>query len=260
MASLDPQSAALQAHIRALRDCNQRGGRLLSLLDLVDAGTVSLDLAAYLAAVMRAGSSLLVGARPGGAGKTTVMVALLNFLPDATAIQPIEGRAVLGRALLDTDYGSTCYLAHEIGDGFYYAYVWGEEARLTFELAGRGHIIASNLHADTLEEARVQLCETNGVAPHHFAAVTLKAFLRVTRGPDFRRRRLLSKVYESDGSQERLVWIGEGQGSFRRQGDSHVVTGDQERAWYEFLEVQRARNVRTIEDIRAAVLRSDAGR
>ena len=62
-----------RAHIRALDDCNQRGGRMLSLVDLIAAGTVDLPLAAYLAAAMRSGASLLLGARPGGAGKTTVM-------------------------------------------------------------------------------------------------------------------------------------------------------------------------------------------
>jgi len=36
---------------------------MLSLVDLIDAGTVDLSLAAYLAAAMCAGASLLVGAR-----------------------------------------------------------------------------------------------------------------------------------------------------------------------------------------------------
>ena len=65
------KEASIQAHVRAIDDCNQRGGRMLSLVDLIDAGTVDLPLAAYLAATMRSGASLLVGARPGGAGKTT---------------------------------------------------------------------------------------------------------------------------------------------------------------------------------------------
>jgi len=35
----------IRAHVRAINDCNQRGGRMLSLVDLVDAGTVDLTLA-----------------------------------------------------------------------------------------------------------------------------------------------------------------------------------------------------------------------
>jgi hypothetical protein len=48
---------------------------MLSLVDLIEAGTVDLPLAAYPAAAMRS-ASLLVGARPGDAGKTAVMCAL----------------------------------------------------------------------------------------------------------------------------------------------------------------------------------------
>ncbi|MCK5526789.1 MAG: hypothetical protein KAJ05_06545, partial [Candidatus Latescibacteria bacterium] len=84
--------ALFRAHIRVLDDCNQRGGRMLSLVDLITAGTVDLPLAAYLSAAMRSGASLLVGARPGGAGKTTVMCALLNFLPDDTILRPVASR------------------------------------------------------------------------------------------------------------------------------------------------------------------------
>ena len=88
---------ALQAHIDAINACNQRGGRMLSLVDLIKAGTVDLRLAAYLAAAMHSGASLLVGARPGAAGKTTVMCALLNFLPDRTAIRAVDSQAILGK-------------------------------------------------------------------------------------------------------------------------------------------------------------------
>ena len=72
---------------------------MLSLVDLIKAGTVDLRLAAYLAAAMHSGASLLVGARPGAAGKTTVMCALLNFLPDRTARLSWRKRdEALGRA------------------------------------------------------------------------------------------------------------------------------------------------------------------
>jgi type IV secretory pathway ATPase VirB11/archaellum biosynthesis ATPase len=131
---------------------------MLSLVDLIEAETVDLPLAAYLAAAMRAGASLLVGARPGGAGKTAVMCALLNFLPDDTVIRAVDSRAVLAEGQRDDEPGRTCYLAHEISSASYYAYVWGHEARTLFGLVADGHVIASNLHADTLEETRDQLC------------------------------------------------------------------------------------------------------
>jgi hypothetical protein len=255
----------IAAHIRALRDCNQRGGRLLSLVDLIDAGTVDLDMAGYLAAVVRAGGSLLVGARAGGAGKTALMVALLNFLPNETALQPIEGPVVLRRGLMNEAFGSTCYLAHEIGEGFYYAYLWDDQARAFFELAARGHTIASNLHADTLPEARTQLIVENGVDPAGVDAVTLKVFLRLGRTANLRTTRWVGHVYESTGpseppgpewaSPDRLLWVGERRGRFVRQAESRVVSPEEEARCRIFLEQLLHADIRTIEDVRQAVVR-----
>lgn len=44
---------------------------MLSIVDLVEAGTFTPDLAAYSLAAIGSGASFLVGADPGGAGKTT---------------------------------------------------------------------------------------------------------------------------------------------------------------------------------------------
>jgi hypothetical protein len=246
------EDESVRAHVRTLEACNQRGGRMLSLVDLIDAGTVDLALASYLAAAMRAGSSLLVGARPAGAGKTAVMAALLNFLPNDVTIQPVEGPAVLRRGLADTVYGQTCYLAHEIGRGFYYAYLWEEQAREFFRLARRGHIVASNLHADTLAEAQAQLCDDNAVDARDLRAVTLKVFLRVIRGPDLRLRRLVNTVYESDGEQDRLVWQLAGKGRYDRSAESSRVSVEVEKTCQVFLEERRMRQERTIEQVRLA--------
>ncbi|HOU15712.1 MAG TPA: hypothetical protein PKZ84_21620 [Anaerolineae bacterium] len=246
---------SLVEHVYALEACNQRGGRMLSLIDLLDAGTVDLPLAAYLAAAMRHGASLLVGARPGGAGKTAVMCALLNFLPNATMIQAVGSRAVLDLADHDPHPGATCYLAHEIGDGLYYAYLWGDEARDFFALAARGHTIATNLHADTLEETRDQLCLENGVAPAHLAAVTLKVYLHVDHADRWAWKRRVSYVYESDGAQDRLLWRWDRRGAFERQAvESVIVSPVEEHEYSKLLAALRRRNMRHIEDVRRALL------
>ncbi|MBN2006952.1 MAG: hypothetical protein JXA21_26620 [Anaerolineae bacterium] len=244
---------ALQFHSRALNDCNQRGGRMLSLVDLLDAGTVDLPLAAYLAALMRRGASLLVGARPGGAGKTAVMVALLNFLPDLMAIFPLDGASRFAAAAHDVAYGCTCYITHEIGAGCYYAYIWGEQVRDFLALAARGHCVASNLHADTLEAAHHQVCTQNGADPAHFSKLTLKLFLRVERENDWTLIRRVSHVYESNG-QDHLVWRLEPDGAFARTAESALVTPDEERFYAEFLADLQRRDIRTIEDVRRELL------
>jgi hypothetical protein len=246
--------STIQAHVSAINACNQRGGRMLSLVDLLDAGTVDLPLAAYLAAAMRSGASLLVGARPGGAGKTAVMCALLNFLPDRTAIRAVDSPDVLSSAERDPEPGGTCYVAHEIGSGPYYAYVWGKEAQAFFRLVSQRHVIASNLHADTLAETQAQLCRQNPVDPAHLAAVTLKVYLEISRGTGFSVRRRVNAVYESNGTADRLVWALEEGGRFTRQAASSVVSPCDEKTYAAFLESLVRRDVRAIEAVRRALL------
>jgi hypothetical protein len=246
--------AELDAHVREIERCNQRGGRMLSLVDLLDAGSVDLSLAAYLAAAMREGASLLVGARPGGAGKTAVMCALLNFLPDQTAIRPVADPAILMKGLRDAEPGKTCYLGHEIGAGYYYAYVWGEQARTFFQLAANGHTIASNLHADTLPQTVRQLCAENGVPRAHLDAVTLKVYLAMVRGRGWSVHRWVSRVYESDGVLDRLIVERQDDGTFQRITESVVVSPTQEAEYASFLSALRKQGCRTIEDVRRALV------
>ena len=241
-------------HVRALDECNQRGGRMLSLVDLIDAGTVDLPLAAYLAAAMRAGASLLVGARPGGAGKTAVMAALLNFLPNPTAIRAVGSRSVLDAACREGQPGAVCIWPTKSG-WVVLRHLWGEEARDFFALTGRGCSIASNLHADTLEETRDQLCLENGVDPAHLAAVTLKVYLRVDHSDSWSLRRRVSDVYEGDGVRDRLLWRWDRRSLFERQDvASRVVSPVAESAYSKLLVTLRRRNIRDIENVRRVLL------
>lgn len=246
--------ARFHAHVQAINDCSQRGGRMLSLVDLIEAHTVDLSLAAYLAAMMRYGASLLVGARPGGAGKTAVMCALLNFLPDDAVIRPVASRAVFASAQGSDLPGRTCYLAHEIGAGCYYAYVWGEQARAFLRLRQHGHTIVSNLHADTLSETYQQLCEEVGARPEDVLRVDLKVYLGVRRTGPWSVQRWVSRVYESSGTADHLLWTGGADGVFERQADSVFVPRDAEGAYVSFLRSLTQSNTRRIEAVRCAII------
>jgi hypothetical protein len=248
------EASAIHAHVSAIQACNQRGGRMLSLVDLLAAGTVDLPLAAYLAAAMRSGASLLVGARPGGAGKTAVMCALLNFLPDETVIRAVDGPAVLAAAQRDASPGRVCYLAHEIGAGFYYAYIWGVQVRRFLHLAAQGHIVASNLHADTLQETQDQLVRENGALQAHLDAVTLKVYLGMQRTGGWSMQRWVQRVYESDGTQDRLVWTGSWGQVFTRMAESAHISPDQEQSCAQFLAALDRQDIRHIDAVRRAVL------
>src|SRR5512137_1124903 len=142
----------VQAHCAEIARCNQRGGRMLSVVDLIDAGTLTRDVTAYALAAIGRGASFMVGALPGGAGKTTIMGALLNLVPADVRLVPADSLETIASGLRERS-ARRCYVCHEIGAGPYYAYLWDEALRRYFELPDAGHMLATNLHADTYAEA-----------------------------------------------------------------------------------------------------------
>jgi hypothetical protein len=188
---------AVARHCREIDRCNQRGGRMFSIVDLLDARTLTRDLADYLLAAISSGASFMVGARPGGAGKTTIMGALLNFVPRDVDLVPADGLGTL-EAAVRSPAPRRCYVCHEIGWGVYYAYLWGPTLRAYFELPAAGHQLATNLHADTLEEAEDQIVRQNHVLETAFRKMHIALFLEVRGG--WSGPREIVSVWESDGA------------------------------------------------------------
>ena len=236
----------IRDHCRELDRCNQRGGRMLSIVDLLEAGTVDLELAGYLMSRVARGASFMVGARPGGAGKTTVMCALLNLCPPAVRLVAATPE-VVRRGDAEPAMQTTGFVCHEIGPGPYFAYLWGADLRAYCALGARGAMLATNLHADDLEEARDQVCADNGVPEAHFNGFGLLAFLRV-RGGLFGGKRVVEKVYESDGaSRHQLV--------YERGAGSRGAPADAWRAGCRgFIEGLQARGMCTIAEVRRETL------
>jgi len=231
---------------------------MLSVVDLLDAGTLDLDLAAYLAAAISRGASFLVGAVPGGAGKTTVMAALLNFVPPDCRLAAADSGATVRRALSHRPAEPTCFICHEIGAGPYFAYLWGRDARDFFALTRAGYTIATNLHADTIEQCRDQLCRQNGVADDDFHRCNLCMFLSLSGRNWFEQRRRIAAVYESDGrSPHRLVarWNPRTD-SFERPGQSRLVPPDDPHylSLRDFLAELARADIRTVEEVRGRFL------
>ena len=169
--------------LKIVNRSNQRGGRMLSVVDLIAADTLSIELAAWLVERVEAGSSWLVGANPGGAGKTAVMGALLSMLP------PGERVRITSR---DSGWQSAgageCVVAYEISPASYEAYIWGEECRRFARLGLNGVRIVANLHADTYGEAGSQLIRDNGLSEQEADAFELFVPIRMERSLSGTRR------------------------------------------------------------------------
>jgi len=184
---------------------NQRGGRTLGIVDLIEANTLDAPLAAYLWEKIDAGCSFLTAARPGGAGKSTVLANMLNFLPAGTAIRTVASV----RDLPNPPASDTCYLAHEIGSGPYFAYLWGAEARRFLELPAtfgpESFRVASCLHADTPDELRsILTAPPNSLSDEAVLSIGLIVFVRIEMAGGIRRR--VGSVYERHGTRHRLAY------------------------------------------------------
>jgi hypothetical protein len=179
---------------------NQRGGRMLSVIDLIERETLSVRQAAWLLKKIEEGSSWIVGARPGGAGKTALMAALLAMLPEGEKIiltEPESG--------WEKSPPGTCLLSYEIGSGNYDAYIWGAELRKFAELGANACRLVTNLHADTLEQARSQIVDENGVPGEYFPAFGIFISVTVRSGSSGVRRTVRKIHFFSDGKWMELL-------------------------------------------------------
>ncbi|MFC1479283.1 hypothetical protein ACFL6F_01695 [Planctomycetota bacterium] len=153
---------------------------MLSIVDLIERGTFDIETASYLALKIQHGASFITGAVPGGGGKTTVMGALLNLIPPNMEIIPCENSSIIEDA--KSLPSPVCALAHEISQGYYYCYIWGEVLREFFTLIEYGHLCATNLHADTLSQTKDQICRENGVQETDFNRIDFFIFLETSGG------------------------------------------------------------------------------
>ena len=224
---------------------------MLSVFDLLAAKTLDLDLAAYLMARISRGSSFMVGSVPPGAGKTTVMCALLNFVPVDVPLIAATPQEVY-KVSKPTTSSRACYICHEIGSGSYFAYLWSDALRAYCRLSEHGHMLATNLHADGLEEARDQVCGDNDVRRELFNGFELLIFLRI-EDSYLKIHRRIEKVYSSDGlSSHVLVFDAGNNNKIVPQVNNYVVEPDYVSACRDFLK-KMSPKTRTIEQTRRRV-------
>jgi hypothetical protein len=188
-------------NLKQIQDLNQRGGRMLTMVDLLEAGTVDLDLAGFLLYMMQQRASFLTAANPSGTGKTTLMGALLNLL-----VPGVEIRTQTSAPSSDERVEDNCLLVHEISEAPYYSYLWGKKAQ-DFFTAGNKAMLASCLHADTIEElTEVLLSPPLEVASEDLLNIDLILFMR-KEGLFFNPRRRVFQVYGTMHSEENQLLL-----------------------------------------------------
>jgi len=130
--------------------------RQLSMAQIVALGSVDAETAALIWLLLESGVSLTVAGptdpQP-GVGKTTTLNALLQFLPEGTALVYMSGmyEKFAFTQLPDIDPATTYALCNEVSDHLP-IYMWGRIARRYLTLPSKGYHVATSVHADTIQD------------------------------------------------------------------------------------------------------------
>lgn len=165
-----------------------------SIAALIAAGTLDAGTAALLWLALERRASLVVAARAPHAGKTTVLTALLDFLPADTTRYYLRGWSETFDFLDHADPRRGYILCNEIS-AHLPVYLWGRKVSQLFAAAARGYKLGTTMHAESVEELVATLADDPLYVPRAASAcLDLLLILDVDYDPATRqaRRRLRS--------------------------------------------------------------------
>lgn len=188
----------------------------MSVTEIIRAGTMPSRLAALLWVGFERGASVILAADPPGAGKTTVLTALLAFAPPQTRAYFTQGWGETFDLPPVEDGAPTYLLVNEMSDHLP-VYSWGPYVTRIFELLGDGYSLASTVHADTAEDVVGMLEQEVGVPREHLRRLTFIVPLLVGYESGRAVRRVLDvAVPLPDGDGPGLCSVGGWDGEERR--------------------------------------------
>lgn len=138
----------------------------LSITQIMRAGTFPPRIGAIFWLAMERGRSIILAADPPGAGKTTILTALLAFAKPETAVYFTRGWGETFRLPpIEAEDPPIFLLVNEISDHLP-VYSWGPYVSHTFQLAAQGYSFASTMHAETVDGVIEQLVDECDVPEH----------------------------------------------------------------------------------------------
>jgi hypothetical protein len=151
----------------------------LSVLDVVKFGTIDYKLAGLYWLLMEQRASVIVAAGPAWAGKTTMLNALLDFLPPGVEMCFLQGYYEDFREANSRQPEKTYLVAEEISNHMY-EYLWGAQVVKAYNLIPKGYAIGTTTHARNIQEV-AYILNALGVKPDIIARLGAVITIQVAR-------------------------------------------------------------------------------
>ena len=154
----------------------------LSILDVVNSGTIDFKLGGLLWLLMEHRASVLVASGPIFAGKSTMLHSLLDFLPPGVQKLTLKGFAE-DFSFTGNHEPDTTYLISEEISNHNFEYLWGYQVVKALELLTKGYAFGSTIHARNIKEVAYVLHSILNVPLPLIAGLGVVVTLQAWNGP-----------------------------------------------------------------------------
>jgi hypothetical protein len=153
----------------------------LSIVEIIDAGTLHPRLAALLWLLIESRRSIVLASEPPMSGKTTLLSALVAFLSSDTQPIFVRGLSETFDYVRSIDPSRGYLLVNELSSHLP-VYLWGEKASRMFRTLSQGFGLGTTMHADDVTEALDQLRAELGLDDEDLARLDVVGVMRTFAG------------------------------------------------------------------------------
>lgn len=151
----------------------------VTIVELIRNGTLSAEMAGVLWAAVDEKISFLTSAVYRNAGKTTLSKAVLSLRSNDVPIHYIADNPKITEKLLALEKHGGYLVVQEFSPADVPGYIWGEDVEHVFKMVKKGYSLQGSLHADSAEEAMLELTKENDVRDEDASIVKLVIFIEM---------------------------------------------------------------------------------
>ena len=168
----------------------------ITIAELIRNGTMSAEIAGLLWAGVNEKVSFLTAAVYRNAGKSTIAKAVLSLRPKNVSLHYASNNWQVTEKLLNVEKHGGYLVVDEFSDYDYPGYLWGDEIKHVFKMLKNGYSLQASLHAESAEDAILELTQKNQISDDEASQIQLVIFIEMfgTSLSDAKRR--VTQIYE----------------------------------------------------------------